>query len=362
MRSEIPQLEVITAIADADFEDFVAQLLFSQGWSIIYRAFDAAAMRTFLSERSGLRTVIIYKADLPGFTSELIMDYEDDPYTFISLDGSEPAAHAVMQKIRTQLRLPMVHVGQAPAATSMATHTSPTSSRSRVVLAPKVVTITGSAGAPGRTTLALALGEEFAALRGKGIGMIDADFRSRTLSRRLSGTYAAPKVLSKTLNKSPARERLSLLPLEAAEKPTKLPELTPDETAIVDLGTLPSLGEAVHDRRWHGSLVTSILEATTNLLYVVRSTQESLDELAVFLKEFPILLRKIPITYICVLVGNSRELREAEARFLTLTAAENRFLIRGSKLQACGGVLGALGTSSAKPGKGEIGKIAQSLL
>jgi len=360
MRSEIPQLEVITAIADADFEDFVAQLLFSQGWSIIYRAFDAAAMRTFLSERSGLRTVIIYKADLPGFTSELIMDYEDDPYTFISLDGSEPAAHAVMQKIRTQLRLPMVHVGQAAASTS--THTPTSSSRSRVVLAPKVVTITGSAGAPGRTTLALALGEEIAALRGKGIGMIDADFRSRTLSRRLSSASPTPKVLSKTLNKSPARERLSLLPLEATEKPTKLPELTPDETAIVDLGTLPSLGEAVHDRRWHGSLVTSILEATTNLLYVVRSTQESLDELAVFLKEFPILLRKIPITYICVLVGNSRELREAEARFLTLTAAENRFLIRGSRLQAGSGVLGALGTSSAKPGKGEIGKIAQSLL
>ena len=41
MRSEIPQIEVITAIADADFEDFVAQLLFSQGWSIIHRAFDA---------------------------------------------------------------------------------------------------------------------------------------------------------------------------------------------------------------------------------------------------------------------------------------------------------------------------------
>jgi hypothetical protein len=357
MRSEIPQLEVVTAIADADFEDFVAQLLFSQGWSIIYRAFDATAMNTFLSERRGLRTVVIYKADLPGFTSETIMEYEDDPFTFISLDGSEAAAHAVMQKIRTQLRLPMVHVGEAAASTL--NHIP--ASANRVLLQPKVVTITGSAGAPGRTTLALALGEELAAVRGKGIGMIDADFRSRTLTRRLSNDPS-----SKPSQKESVRSRLSLLPLDASEKPTKLPELTPDETAIVDLGTLPSLGEAVHDRRWHGSLVSSILEATTHLLYVVRSTQESLDELAAFLKEFPILLRKMPITYICVLVGNSRQLREAEARFLTLTAAENRFLIRGSRLTANTGALSILGTVGptlgAKPGKGEIGKIAQSLV
>lgn len=351
MRSEIPQLEVVTAIADADFEDFVAQLLFSQGWSIIYRAFDADAMQNFLAERSGLRTVIIYKADLPGFTSSLIMDYEVDPFTFISLDGSEAAAHAVMQKIRTQLRLPMVQVGQVSQSAAHSTSVE----QSRRVALPKVVTVTGSAGAPGRTRLALALGGELAAARGKGIGMIDADFRSRTLSRRLA----------KSSGKSSGKNQLSLLPLDSAEKPTRLPELTPDEMAIVDLGTLPSLGEAVHDRRWHGSLVASILEATTHLLYVVRSTEESLDELALFLKEFPLLLRKIPITYICVLVGNSRELRESEARFLTLTTAENRFLIRENQLHTAPGARSILGpltsAGSAKPGKGEIGKIAQSL-
>ena len=94
MRSEIPQIEVITAIADADFEDFVAQLLFSQGWSIIFRAFDAQTLEEFLVSRRSLRTVIIYKADLPGFKSDSIMDYENDPFTFISLDGSEQAAHS----------------------------------------------------------------------------------------------------------------------------------------------------------------------------------------------------------------------------------------------------------------------------
>ena len=52
MRSEIPQIEVVTAISEADTEDYVAQLLFSQGWSIIYRAFDAQMLETFLDERA----------------------------------------------------------------------------------------------------------------------------------------------------------------------------------------------------------------------------------------------------------------------------------------------------------------------
>jgi len=338
MRSEIPQLEVVTAIADADFEDFVAQLLFSQGWSIIYRAFDSDALQEFLQSRHRLRTVIIYKADLPGLMSQTLMEYEDQPFTFISLDGSEPAAHAVMQKIRSQLRLPLVQ-NNDPIKNRVATPHQP-------VALPRLFTITGSSGSPGRTAIALALAEELTALRGKGIGMIDADFRSPALTRRLS---------KKTQDKG-----LSLLPLDSKQRPTSLPELTPDETAIVDLGTLPALGEAVHDRRWQGSLISSILEATTQLLYVVRSTDESLDELALFLKEFPILLRKIPTTYICVLVGNSRELRAAEARFLSLTTAENRFMLRESQLIGAPGLLSMLG--SPKPGKSEIGKIAQSLV
>jgi len=68
MRSEIPQLEVITAIHDSESEDFVSQLLFSQGWNIIYRAFDAASLTRFMHSRgSELRTVIIYMTDLPNF-------------------------------------------------------------------------------------------------------------------------------------------------------------------------------------------------------------------------------------------------------------------------------------------------------
>jgi hypothetical protein len=332
MRSEIPQIEVITAIADADFEDFVAQLLFSQGWSIIYRAFDCQALEEQLSERSSLRTVIVYKADLPGFSSNLLMKYEDSPFTFISLEGSEPAAHAIMQKIRSQLRLPLVQsMRQLPESTP-----------ALAKVGPRIVTLIGSTGSPSRSSLAVALANE---ISGNGstqrrVGIVDADFRSQSLTRRLTKSTSD----------------LSVISLEPSTRPRTLPEFHAEESVIVDLGSLPSLGEAVHDRRWYGNLISSILESTSHLLYIACSTEESMDELALFLKEFPLLLRKIPITYICILVGSSRGLREAEARFLTLTTAENRFLIRESQIVGGSGLF-----SATKTGRGEIGKIVQSL-
>ena len=334
MRSEIPQIEVVTAIAAADFDDFVAQLLFSQGWSIIFRAFDSATMEDFLTSRRSLRTVIIYKADLPGFRSDSLMEYEEQPFTFICLDGSEAAAHAIMQKIRSQLRLPLVQNAQRGEVT-------PSHERSRT--APKVFTVTGSAEAPSRTSLALALGAELSSNSKSGIGVIDADFKSRLLTKRIAE----------------GKSSLSLSPLEASEKPRTLPQLNSHESAIVDLGSFPAIGEAVNDRRWQGNLISSILESTSHLLYVTHSRDESIDELAIFLKEFPILLRKIPITYICIAAGNSRDSRKAEARFLALTTAENRFVIRESQLSGSQGLLGSL--TAPKPGKSEIGKIAQSL-
>ena len=65
MRSEIPQLDVVTAIGDAEAEDYVAQLLFTQGWNIIYRAFDMNSLQEFLNNRAKeLRTVLVYRRDL----------------------------------------------------------------------------------------------------------------------------------------------------------------------------------------------------------------------------------------------------------------------------------------------------------
>jgi len=351
MRSEIPQLEVITAIHDSESEDFVSQLLFSQGWNIIYRAFDAGSLTRFMHSRgSELRTVIIYMTDLPNFDPSIFGQFATNTITFISLDGIELSSHLIMSQIRGQLRLPLVQNRQNISSPRNAEFQTPYvqerayrgNNQKITIRTRQVIAVTGSSGAPGRTRFAILLAEELA-LKNK-IMLIDADMRSQGLSRQRE-SLRAPDIQT--------------IPLSAADRPRTLP--VGEETTVVDLGTLPAISEAVSDRRWHGSLINNVLDSATHLIYLVKSTPPNIDELSMFLREFPVLAKKLPVTYVCVLAGHSRELREWEGKFLTLTTGESRFILRESQLERDieGSGLPFMKAGNSK--RKEIAKIALSL-
>ena len=363
-RSEIPQLEVVTAIPDAESEDFLAQLLFSQGWSIIFRAFDMSSLEKFMEERGQeLRTVIVYQSELPGLNNDLLARYDAPTITLISLDSVAFSSHELMAAIRGKLRAPMLRTltqttspfpeddfaVNEDISTPLSTNREPSQAIRRVnrpanqrLRERRVIAITGSTGAPGRSRFAGLLAEE---LSGESaIALIDADIRSHGISiarERAKGN------------------RIERIPLNREERPTQIPD--GDEVAVVDLGTLPGLVEAVTDRRWHGSLVNNILDRSTHLIYISKSTSNSMLELAQFLREYPLLLKRIPVTYICILTGHSRELREWENKFLTLTMGENRYVLRESQLEPANerGILASLRIGN--PRRREIAKIASSL-
>jgi len=364
--SEIPQLEVVTAIPDAECEDFLAQLLYSQGWSIIHRAFDTDSLHRFMRERGQeLRTVLVYQSDFPGFSSDLIAEYAAPTVTFISLDSVTFTSHEIMVAIWEKLRAPMLHsVADAPEAqgtngelfappvqqqpaprpgvegnSGIRRINRPAAPRARERL---VIAVTGSTGAPGRTRFATLLAEELA--QESAIMLIDADIRSQGMTRE---------------RKFSQSNRIEVVPLDRQSRPTAIPD--GDETAVVDLGTLPGLAEAVTDRRWHGSLVNNVLDQATHLVYVSKSTSSSMAELAQFHREYPLLLKRIPVSYICILTGHSRELREWENKFLTLTLGEERHVLRESQLEPLrqGGLLGGLRIGNPK--RRELAKIVASL-
>ena len=367
-RSEIPQLEVITAISDADSEDFVAQLLFSQGWSIIHRAFDSDSLIRFMNERGQeLRTVIVYQSAFPGLNSEVFASYSVPTVTFISLDLIQFTSHEIMLAIRNKLRAPMVHKSDANIEAESqeryfdtliavppiaALHSAPIVNSSTIkrinrpasaqIRNRKVIAVTGSTGAPGKTRFASALAEELS--QQGAILLIDADIRSHGTSNQRD---------------SRRKSRVEILPLDRESRPTHIPD--GEEVAIVDLGTLPGLAEAVTDRRWHGSLVNNVLDRATHLVYLSKSTPSSMAELTQFLREYPLLLKKLPVSYICVLAGHSLELREWENKFLTLTTGENRFVLREGQLEPArkSGLFGNFGFGNMK--RKEIAKIAASL-
>jgi hypothetical protein len=351
MRSEIPQLEVITAIHDSESEDFVSQLLFSQGWNIIYRAFDAGSLTRFMHSRgSELRTVIIYMTDLPNFDPAIFGQFAINTITFISLDGIQLSSHIIMSQIRGQLRLPMVQSKKNVSLPRDEEFQTPNvqerayrgSNQKITIRTRQVIAVTGSSGAPGRTRFSILLAEELA-IKNK-VMLIDADMRSQGLSRQ------------RELIRTP---EIQTVPLSAADRPRTLP--VGEETTVVDLGTLPAISEAVSDRRWHGSLINNVLDSATHLIYLVKSTPPNVDELSTFLREFPVLAKKLPVTYVCVLAGHSRELREWEGKFLTLTTGESRYILRESQLERDieGSGLPFMKAGNSK--RKEIAKIALSL-
>jgi hypothetical protein len=337
MKSEIPQLQVVTAISDSDCEDFVSQLLFSQGWSIIYRAIDMAGLMEFLEARNGdLRTVVIFKSDLPNFSAEMLESSANSKVKNICIDDIEINSHKLMTFIRGQLRLPLI----ATASQNSQNLQVP------AVLKPCVITITGTVGAPGRSSVALNIANYLAATFQ--VNLFDADTRAPALDY----------FIGRAGNN---HENLNLISLISQEKSIEVTIGKSSSVSIVDLGQLPPLTEVVNDRRWQAGFINRTLEETTTLIYLCKSNGLSLIRLEQFMSQFPVLLRSLPIIYILNQSGSTREDRALANRFLKMCEGETSFILPMNN---------RINTNLAEPAKresgfgrtiSEIGRIAQEV-
>jgi hypothetical protein len=344
MKSEIPQLQVVTAISDSDCEDFVSQLLFSQGWSIIYRAIDMAGLMEFLETRNGdLRTVVIFKSDLPNFSNELLESAANSKVKNICIDDIEINSHKLMTFIRGQLRLPLI--ANSSASNSNLIEKSQ-SSQIPSARKPCVITITGTVGAPGRSSVALNIANYLAA--GSQVNLFDADTRAPALE------YFIGRAGNNHQN-------LNLVNLVSQEKSIEVTIGKTSSVSIVDLGPLPPLTEVVNDRRWHAGFINRTLEETTTLIYLCKSNGLSLIRLEQFMSQFPVLLRNLPIIYILNQSGSTREDRALSNRFLKMCEGETAFILPMNN---------RINTNLAEPAKresgfgrtiSEIGRIAQEV-
>ena len=329
MKSEIPQLQVVTAISDSECEDFVSQLLFSQGWSIIYRAIDMAGLMEFLDARKGeLRTVVIFKSDLPNFDEALLESASNSKVKNICIDKIETNSHQLMTYIRGQLRLPLIaNAGLANSGKLGAIESQQVPAERK----PCVITITGTVGSPGRSSVALNIANYLAA--NSQVNLYDADLRAPALEYFIGRA-------------GKNNENLKLSSLISQEK--LIDSKIGDSSAIniVDLGSLPPLTEVVNDRRWQAGFINRTLEETTTLIYLCKSNGLSLIRLEQFMSQFPVLLRKLPIIYILNQSGSTREDRALANRFSKMCDGEISFILPMNH---------RINTNLAEPAKRESG-------
>ena len=329
MKSEIPQLQVVTAISDSECEDFVSQLLFSQGWSIIYRAIDMAGLMEFLDARKGeLRTVVIFKSDLPNFDEALLESASNSKVKNICIDKIETNSHQLMTYIRGQLRLPLIaNAGLANSEKLGAIQSQQVPAERK----PCVITITGTVGSPGRSSVALNIANYLAA--NSQVNLYDADLRAPALEYFIGRA-------------GKNNENLKLTSLISQEKLNDSKIGDSSAINIVDLGSLPPLTEVVNDRRWQAGFINRTLEETTTLIYLCKSNGLSLIRLEQFMSQFPVLLRKLPIIYILNQSGSTREDRALANRFSKMCDGEISFILPMNH---------RINTNLAEPAKRESG-------
>jgi hypothetical protein len=254
----------------------------------------------------------------------------------ICIDDIEINSHKLMTFIRGQLRLPLI----ATASQNSQNLQVP------AVLKPCVITITGTVGAPGRSSVALNIANYLAATFQ--VNLFDADTRAPALDY----------FIGRAGNN---HENLNLISLISQEKSIEVTIGKSSSVSIVDLGPLPPLTEVVNDRRWQAGFINRTLEETTTLIYLCKSNGLSLIRLEQFMSQFPVLLRRLPIIYILNQSGSTREDRALANRFLKMCEGETSFILPMNN---------RINTNLAEPAKresgfgrtiSEIGRIAQEV-
>jgi MinD-like ATPase involved in chromosome partitioning or flagellar assembly len=239
-----PQI-VITAIRDPDSEGFIASTLFSQGWSINFRALDSESLLSFLKDTESSQWVLLISTDCEGLTPEIILklrkvlrqvilfqastEDHSEYHDAIVLPDSSLSLIALM---RGTLRSPLIRP-----------HSVTT-----VVRRAKVIAIASSSGRVGCTSFAINLASEIAAKNRKTL-LIDAHayapaiaalLGQRGLQQSSEARQIAQALWAQEITRTEISEGIESLDCHVSDY----------DFIIIDLGTLRDLASSLSGRRW----------------------------------------------------------------------------------------------------------------
>lgn len=240
---------IITAISDSNFEGFVSSNLHSQGWDIVARAVDIAALQVFLNQNPEMakNSILIYAPDLPGFGDDTITELriqvrhligygtELELARFVSLSPRPTDPAELVSQIRSVLRREF----REPLISHQ---------KGSNLAGAKVIAIASAGSATGATTLALNLAMESSLLEKRTL-LIDGNSLEPTISialelRNLRGDQN-PRLISQLLWAYELTESKSAGFAEFMNKAYANFDLV-----IIDLGSISNLAIKLTDRRW----------------------------------------------------------------------------------------------------------------
>ena len=239
----------ITAIVNSECEAEVANLLFSHGNNIIYRALTFSALTNYLTEHNNNEHLtIIYSTDLIDKSEIARVSKIFSNFRFISITPNQFDATELIASISESIRKPMVR------------------GRDRL---DKFIAVLGSPGAPGVSTIA---------------NQVAARFQGAQLIALKSDAYRAE---ISQINKLMIVEELNF-----SDK------LQSDQTYVMDAGSTKALTSTLTDRRISGQLQDLVLSCAKRIIYVIRADTGGINYLAKFIADYQNLISPPAITYL----------------------------------------------------------------
>ncbi|MEI7539998.1 MAG: hypothetical protein WCJ89_00810 [Actinomycetes bacterium] len=307
---------VITAIADAQFESFVAGTLFAQGWSVVFRAIDFEALQNYCTNNpeAASAALLIFAPDLAGITKEFISCIEPKVKQIVGFsdNAADDDLFEGLHKIPTSITdLVSVVRGFVRAPLLRQPNQISRSSRKSHVMA------LGSAGSDtGCTTIALNLAMELSIL-GKSTLLVDANFRAPSIAALIAIRNVQSESGWRNIAANLAIAEITQE--EAASIDTFMEKATAHfDNIVIDLGSISGLSNRLTDRRWTSTMTTWSCDQGDELMIIARPDLLGIHRL----EQVSNLLDKTSIRSALSFTLNMRSPgkkgEEEEAKFLTI--------------------------------------------
>ncbi len=264
----------ITAIVNSECEAEVANLLFSHGNNIIYRALTFTALTNYLTEHNNDETLtIIYSTDLIDKSEIARVSKLFSKLRFIPITSDQFNATELLASISESIRKPMVR------------------GRDRI---DNLIAVLGSPGAPGISTIA---------------NQVAARFQGAHLISLKSDAY---RVAVSPMNKVMMVEELNFLE-----------RLIDGQSYIMDAGSTEALTSTLTDRRISGQLQDLVLSCAKRIIYVIRADTSGINYLAKFVADYQNLISPPAITYLLNQQRFDSAARLVNTQFLSIVSGKD---------------------------------------
>lgn len=267
--SELEMPTVITAISNSQSEGFVAGTLFTQGWSVVFRAIDFDTLERYVKDNPEIckGALLIYGTDLPGISKSQVDALESKTRQvigfvtttvvvdeFIHLQQIPSDAADLVSLVRGFIRTPMLrghNRGQ------------------KIIRRAKVIAF-GSAGSyTGCSTISINTAMELSNLD-KSVLLVEANFRSPSIAALLAmrnvGQSQSWRNIAPNLSLAEITQEQSGGIAEFMEKAAE-----EFDFVIVDIGSISGLSNRLTDRRWTSTMTTWCCDQADELIVISRA-------------------------------------------------------------------------------------------